>query len=744
MTARSLHESHPSGPTAAQTVVPFPPGALQDAGHVRARHAGELVPSQAEPMTWHEDGSIATAECLASVPYSIDEHVQVDWAVEPGTPPNSQARPKYTPAVRELLSTPGQLMFHVEERGAGAHFALLHVLGGDSWYRRGGAATTSRMYRDVAGADHHLAGNLLAFVTARDGCDVVEVEMLWFHGEAGSPRPSIVADKVGLVVPPGWAATPVGGAWNFGPPEHHGDVATFLPLCRQLPAWMPFRGAASFRFALHPVSEAEGGRHVAERRHWAVVEPGREFSWDTTECYLALGATAPDMAHLGDGLDWHAGRSAWEHPSLDLRGAWTDNKPYSNYQHGWLGVFGPPPRAKYGGVTGGGGIEQVPGILVAAGGEHHAVRLAHECLADGMWGVQQGGILVNRDGEHLDADEVPPGKWWFVNSAFHPQHPDPYIAAPIFDPWLSILVPQVVEPPTDEAKHHSTFDPMDAQHAQRLAGEDQLAAQLWNDPLARWRLRAMACHWMLMSKSAGYEGMVGGEAHHHPGKTAPAGRETAWGHFGVAQHASFVHPDQRGKWADWMDSWSALLELAQNDEWGLWYSTKVPGAKIGFPDPAKPYESLYRMTLGPMHVYGLLAYVAQARTSGAFGNAAKREVMRKVATGLLEYAWRESTQGISFSFAVGHNDAARTMFEPSTETPRTAPAYNWTQGTLWSLLLLLGEDRPPHLFESHGVAPGDWSALAQAMLPKAASYADSRGWLLALVQAKAAAAGGGA
>jgi hypothetical protein len=532
---------------------------------------GTIVPAQWEPVVFAPDGRVRVVELLAILPKAVSYSV-VPCSLRPAGP----AQPG--PWARSIAGS--GLTLDVDGLTQALEWRQHPTKNGSTWITR-------EFYGDhVFGWAHFIAGE-----------DVVLVDLVLHNGAPGSDV---------------WTF----GAVDIGP----GTVTSVLPEPRVAGSrlltcgWMPQRTRREFRLAL--TKDATGiarARELLSGAGWGVSD-----QWTQVEAYGPQQMRLADLSHLTAkvGTQTVFGvealratlRGQWNGASQAVLNGWTWGIGTTYGQPG--GTIGDYPvwGVAYGGVTGGGGIDQWRGMELALSGEptgllfyqleHLAITSRHRI---GLY--SDTGNPIDPKSRGWRPDIVDGGRW--VKGTPNP-FPVPSRTTPL-----------------------DGYAPLDWQHGARRASGSIVLAWLANDLLAQRELALNGWLWMraFEGRAAGIVAM--GKA--NPSHGSELGRAHGWGnHIVAAAYATGAGGSNRVAWEVFAAVVAEAYERTQmpNGVWQAAIDTKF--SRDAPYNNQHAVQQTIELGIGANGLMGL---------RGSFGLAVEQQVIRAAREGVSKYLW---------------------------------------------------------------------------------------------------------
>ena len=380
--------------------------------------------TQAEPVRWHADGTVAVVELAATIErgelepgswaeFAVVAHAQ-PWGGVPRVAPSSAALAMIKGRA-QIRATDLEGKVYVAELGGSLFAPTARVI------RWGPAKATARQHAWLA-AQHPtagpptarlypFAGSATAYWTAVDGSDVLELD-LQFANAASVPLETLWLESLELILPAAFNAASYAPDPFFGPARVEAG-RTVVPLARvqadgELHA-IRWGQRHAWRLAVHPRGAELEAAEILSRRGWGLAVDGENAAGERLLSWAAGGTLpqdlpAPDLATLPGVGEFY--RQRWEAARSALEGGTTLDFAAGTAPR--LGAFFHSYGSPYGGMTGGGHIWPTAATQYAwadrrAGhGPQPEAVLYLQALA-GMRLDRQRGILMRGDGLPLPA-----------------------------------------------------------------------------------------------------------------------------------------------------------------------------------------------------------------------------------------------------------------------------------------------------------------------------------------------------
>ena len=588
---------------------PVPPGTYPLPGGVQPfavrDSIGRISLAQTEVVTWFADDAVQGAqvvEVLARVgrPPGVQAGDRIRYDVIRRA--HARQQPRLTPAVRALLSQPGQVLLTTQD--AFGHRYTVDLLGGADGKRllRGGSeAAQLRCYEMMrpqgapvgppTGALPRFMG-VHSYATYWSEENAISLDLRVHNGTSGhdpadpvdDPQADLYFDELSVLLPQGWTVQQAFNDPFLGKPEPFG-TSTAFPLVRGLEEGklhiLPSQAQFHRRLVIVPERFQDRGRIIlrgdgqgfARRGENALGQPLWSWWEPTTAGYFPQRQALPDLEYLGHedmrgrlkvGLEHYAGLLR----TGDSEGVY----PIHSTGLGWAHPWG----TKYGGMTGGAEIFLYDGLTTAEGASLDGYRLAQ--LTHRMYTDRQPVALYDKDGRPTRLEE------WATQSAgvrYLPMNfflrlmkgPDPFgfDQAPTFQ--VDHVRGQRLNPAyEDELVAHN---PIDLQHLVRYMRSAKVLAWLGNDALAKDDLLlhaelARLSYCELPNNAAGsyipstlYHDMQ--SVAQDPGRGFSFGRGEAWCVDVMSTAYSLGDAEFRSRSRPWFDLVLDMLEVGQVD-----------------------------------------------------------------------------------------------------------------------------------------------------------------------------------
>ncbi|QDU67939.1 hypothetical protein [Engelhardtia mirabilis] len=567
----------------ARGTMPLPPGTTWSFHcPFGLRRNGTVYPTQWWPVAFHPDGSASVVELAATVPGEPSLPADpglVDFEIVTSDPPFALTTPQLDSGLVSLLTKPGKLRLRVTDSHGNEYTgdlsqsivspaSDLEVLG-----RAKLVYITDELLTLTKGAPGALPylGGFRAWFTAYDQGRVVELDLRWHNAVLnpfGPMIPDVVFEKVELLLPPDWTATPRWPMPTSGPATNanvDGSSTKVFPIIADgpTPHLLRQRGNLTWRLVLSRAGDGGERDDAIDRRGWGTVQGGpKGWSDPATSNWLPSHVPVPDL-------------SPWE-PSItnELRGdrnqiefAFANGTPY--YYAGGLGALGPYHTygVTYGGMTSGSEIYQVAGTDLVWSGENDglvAEEMRHRMVLD-----RQFGWFYDPFGNLVDAFmlEQPDGSLpvnVFNNDFINIANQGDLGFSEAEDVYADVLPRPTYETVVLGTNPYDGLEQHDSQHATRAMYPMKTLVWAANDRMARHDLLAQASLWH-MQMHDGPGGRLAalnqwGKEHPHAG--GEFGRGEAWILDAVATWYALEWPGKREKLDDWMSmAVETLLEL---------------------------------------------------------------------------------------------------------------------------------------------------------------------------------------
>lgn len=370
------------------------------------------------------------------------------------------------------------------------------------------------------------------------------------HSGNYSIKPTdLYLNSLKLTVPNGWTWDPL-----FPEPMAKADDEIILPGNH---VW-PQTHQREWRFIIRPVNSRPANKNLLG---WGVA---KGWTFKNRAGYLAQGIPTPS-------LSWVTGLEAKIKARKADRFFRLENGLPSDaaYSTGTLGIW-PVAGVAYGGMTGGIDVEQFPGIDTLAAGHPDGI-LAH--MSEAMrYSSRQPGQIYEADGEpvrvstHASNDGTIA---WKHFNGFQAKRPFE-ITDPKDTHWDSPF-------DLDKARAASkrgicdyeatlrSYQPIDYQHFTRATKDYRALVYLYNDPIAKMRMKSLSQYARLTYWEKG-NGQLSNRlksAKSNPGQGDSVGRGEAWPMDVAAQAWAIGSDSWRMQWMDWWMAWQEYLPIVQ-------------------------------------------------------------------------------------------------------------------------------------------------------------------------------------
>ena len=541
------------GPTLLRTVLPLPlgtyPGLLPYSDYA-LRVAGQVLPTQAAPVRFHADGSVASIELIATYAGDVAAN-SVDVVPAPQTSQTFTPHPDVLDPLLQgltfrIIGPQGQASANL--LGAGGVIKLGPVR---TEYEHGGSLGDF--------------GGLKTWVRGYSDWSAIEVDLLWHNGDTDSPDPDIRFDRLELDLPDGWTAES-----RVPRPDYFVEstpTGERLVMAEGRNVLLMLHEHA-IRLVLYPPSGIEQGRDLRFYGGYGIAKPKGDWSYWSSETpwYTAHGTAMPELAHFTPTTLLKKAEERWD----AVREALENGTAMPGSADGKLG-FLHPEGVPYGGATGGQGLEVRPEPILAIHGSPLAITtLISESFCDLARGT---GHLYSASGDPVDLDAwAPNGE---LNLQFHLVAEAQPGLPPVFsadDPFGFTQVQEKTASDPDAAPYETDirqYGRHDEQHGSRFLRRPLALASLVNDPLSKHLIRARATalrasNWegagtiYTATLAKALEGVAA-----DPGQGYPLGRAEAWNLWTVSEAYALTAPSKRGAFLPWIESQVLALVGAQ-------------------------------------------------------------------------------------------------------------------------------------------------------------------------------------
>lgn len=541
------------GPTVLRTVVPLPygtyPGLLPYSNYA-LRVAGEVLPTQAAPVRFHADGSVASIELVATHPDDVPAN-SVDVVAAPSTQASFQPHP-------DLLAP----LFHgLNFRVRGTQGTTQANLLGTGGVFKPGPVRWEYEHGGSLGQN----GGFKSWVRAYSGWSAIEVDLLWHNGDSDSPDPDIRFDRLELDLPDGWVAEA-----RLPRPDYRMESTSSgerLVLAEGRNVLLMLHEHA-IRLVLHPPGAVAEARDLRNFGGFGIAKPKGQWSYWSSETpwYTAHHTALPELSHFTPTTLLKKVQDRWDAVRLALE----NGTKLPGSADGALG-FLHPEGVPYGGATGGQGLEVRPEPLLAIHGSPLSVLTL---IAEGFCDLGRGtGHLYNGQGDPVDLDAWAAGG--DLGLQFHLVAEAQPGLPPVFsadDPFGFTQVVEKTATDPDAAPYEDAirkYGRHDEQHGSRFLRRPLALASLVNDPLSKHLIRARAT----ALRASNWEGA--GTIYTAPlakaleaiaaapGQGHPLGRAEAWNLWTMAEAFSLTQPSKRSAWLPWIEAQVLALVGAQ-------------------------------------------------------------------------------------------------------------------------------------------------------------------------------------
>jgi hypothetical protein len=569
---------------------------------------GSVAPTQWERVVWSPKGEVRVAEIIARVKPGSSYSVVAA--------PQSDAAPSMTEFASAMLAAPPVIT--IDDK------ALI------TKYRPEDARNGSvEITREFSG--EHVFG----WVTARVGDEFVLVDFVLHDATPGS-APWFFASA--QLVPP------EGASVVYGMPEPQAQGAHIVP--PRADGKLNFieqRGRREFRIAIAAKGHDQEARSALIGQGFGVAS-----TWTSVPAYQPQQLALPDLAHLGPQLAQQA-RGAWSQISKavangtsfgigTIPGLAPGERNAQGTRVGFRHAFG----AKYGGITGGGMVDQWRGMELAQSGEPQsllALQLEHRMLSDrhavGLYTADGDAI---RPEDFVDAQGKPLGNWSLspVDGRFDSGKDGAFKLAS--ERELGVAAEKV---PDDYAELLS-YAPIDYQHGIRRWSSSITLAWLSNDMIARREITLNARLWCAGMWS---QGRLDQELAHDeatPGHGTDWGRAHGWGWHLTAAAYAIANTKERAQFATYLDK-AVRVYLASQMVNGIWQAN-ANNKEADKPPFNSKYATEQTIELG-ITAHALMAILGSYDLAPKTRAAVQDSIVRAGRDGVWKYLWDGGPDG---------------------------------------------------------------------------------------------------
>lgn len=561
-----------------------------------------------------------------------------------------------------LAATSSAIELVVQDQGFVNH--RMSVSGYEGRLHRIGPATVTLEHRSRSAF-----GVVQSWLTVDALSEEIELVMNWNNGTLPA-APDVFFRSLRLEVPPGWTYT------TFLPDPAVGDGY----LCK--PDWhvLPQRMERSFRVIVHKTGQTPD----LSRRGWAVGD------WSEGG-YTAQSVSLPTLDHVAIDLSFQKDEEygLLANNQASIPGA----EPVS--------FLWPAYGVKYGGMTGGIHVDQVPAVPTAVTGQPDGLlTLFVEQL---RYGARQMGCIYAPDGDpiemddYLDADGTAP--WVMFNNVFfgNPPKDEPFDFAD-------------TGPGTGFAAYDpSVFAPIDDQHLVRRTKANKALIWLDNDPLARLYTRMDA----ELARMKLYEGPEGrlklpdeigqgaamGRAHAWAADvmlTAYAISDQAWRTRNLAWYVRFVLALYRAQMPNKLFSALDDGKVAEDPPYGHLRSEPCPQGIHSLDPESGNAVSDFWVHRGNEQIFLVDALRGIQQTVGIPCNY----LIRTGGEGIWNFAWKPGTNGVLDRYPAGPANGPRYAFlaQAPAGLIDSVPRDSYHPGNALAFALLAGAEVAPGFF----------------------------------------------
>jgi hypothetical protein len=541
------------GPTLLRTVLPLPegtyPGLLPYSAYA-LRAGGQVLPTQAAPVRFHADGTVASVELIATYPgnvasNSVDvvpaQHTDQTFALHPDV-----LDPLFQGLTFRVRGPQGQASANLLGHGGVIKLGPVRAE-----YEHGGSLGDF--------------GGFKTWVRSYSNWSAIEVDLLWHNGDTDSPDPDIRFDRLELDLPEGWTAESRIPRPDFFMESAAGGERLVMAEGRNV---LLMLHEHAIRLVLHPPSGEDQARDLRNYGGFGIAKPKGAWSYWSSETpwYTAHGTAMPELAHFSPSSLINKVQDRWD----TVRTALENGTSMPGSADGKLG-FLHPEGVPYGGATGGQGLEVRPEPLLAIHGSPMSIAtLISESFCDLARGT---GHLYAANGNPVDLDAwAPNGE---LNLQFHLVAEAQPGLPPVFsadDPFGFTQVVEKLASDPDAAPYEDQirkYGRHDEQHGSRFLRRPLALASLINDPLSKHLIRARATavrasNWegagtiYTATLAKDLEAVIA-----NPGQGHPLGRAEAWNLWTMAEAYALTAPSQRAKYLPWIESQVLALVGAQ-------------------------------------------------------------------------------------------------------------------------------------------------------------------------------------
>lgn len=541
------------GPTLLRTVVPLPLGTdpgLLPYSNFALRVAGEVQPTQAAPVRFHADGTVASVELIATYPGDVAANsvdvVPAPQATEFFSPHPDVLEPLLQGLTFRVVGTQGLASANLLGPGGVVKFGPVRAE-----YEHGGSLGDF--------------GGFKSWVRAYSDWSAIEVDLLWHNADTDSPDPDIRFDRLELDLPDGWTAES-----RIPRPDYFVESTPSgerLVMAEGRNVLLMLHEHA-MRLVIYPPAGFAQGRDLRYFGGFGIAKPKGDWSYWSSETpwYTAHGTAMPELAHFTPATLLKKAQERWD----TVREALENGTQMPGSPDGKLG-FLHPEGVPYGGATGGQGLEVRPEPILAIHGSPLSITtLISESFCDLARGT---GHLYSANGEPVDLDAwAPNGE---LNLQFHLVAEAQPGLPPVFSADDPFGFTQVVEksasdpdaaPYEDDIRQYGRHD---EQHGSRFLRRPLALASLLNDPLSKHLIRARATalrasNWegagtiYTATLAKALESIAA-----NPGQGHPLGRADAWNLWTVSEAYALTAPSKRGHLLPWIESQVLALVGAQ-------------------------------------------------------------------------------------------------------------------------------------------------------------------------------------
>ena len=564
---------------------------------------GSNAPTQWERVAWSPKGEVRVAELIAQVQpatsYSVVVRAQRD-----------NVAPRLTAFARQLVGV-----------------APVITIDGVS------TATQWRASNDrdgLVGVSRQFYGpHLFGWVSAFNGQEFVTVDLVFHDGEQASPPLFFSALSIEIAA---------GASVVYGIPEPL-SVGNVLVAPRQDGKlnFMEQRGRREFRIAIAAAGHEAEAKAVLLGAGWGVAS-----TWTSVPGFQAQQMVLADLSHLSTQLaprlrtDWAKIDQAVIAGTSFGIGTIPGLQPGAPNAQGTRVGYRHPFGSKYGGITGGGMIDQWRGMELAECGEPQgllALQLEHRMITDrqavGLYGPDGSPV---RPEDYVDSTGHPLGGWSLspVDGRFDAGKDGVFAFASHSAPGVS---PGLIPADYNELLSYS---PIDYQHAVRRYSSSQCLVWLANDMIAR---RELILHARLWCGAMWSQHRLDGELAQDtatPGHGTDWGRAAGWNWNNVATAYAIAVPQVRADLAPYIDK-ALRVYLASQMVNGIWQanSTNKEAQKPPF---NSNYATEQTIELG-ITAHAVMGILGSFPLSPAMASDARVAVIRAGRDGVWRYLW---------------------------------------------------------------------------------------------------------